>query len=104
MIEMFQIAIPCITTIAGFIIAVVQAVKTKNKSKLVELAKIVQKIPIYIEQAEQVLGAGTGKAKLQYVLNQLKVDCTMANIEYDEQGLTTEIENILKTPQKKIGE
>lgn len=88
-------------TAVSIIIAVYKTIKTKNKQKIVELAKIVQTIPDIINEAEEVLGSGTGKAKLTYALNKLNIKCLQAGIEFDEQGLTEEIENVLSTPQKK---
>lgn len=81
--------------------AVIKTIKAGKKNKLVKLAKIVQTIPESINEAEQVLGPGTGSAKLTYVLNKLNIKCLQAGIDFDELGLTQEIENVLATPQKK---
>lgn len=93
-------AISVITTILTII-----ANKSKTKSnKLVELAKIAQKLPGYIQEAEQIFGGKTGTAKLAYVLNKVQIDCITKNIEYNEEQFKGEIENILSTPEKKESE
>lgn len=96
------------TTIATTAISIITTVisvfanKNKNKSqKLVELAKIVQKLPGYIQEAETIFGAGTGTAKMAYVLNKVQLDCITNKVEYNEEQFKGEIENILTTPEKK---
>lgn len=86
---------------ASITIAVYKAIKEGKKDKLVKLAKVVQEIPNAVIEAEQILGNGTGKAKLTYVLNKLNIKCLQFGIKYDETALTQEIENVLATPQKK---
>ena len=88
-------------TAATTIIALIKIKKSNKQTKLVSLAKIVQKIPEYIKEAESIFGSKTGQAKLRYVLNSLQVECLKANIEYQEEELKVEIENILSTPEKK---
>lgn len=84
----------------GLVSAVIQTIRAQKKQGSIKLAKIVQKLPELINEAEETLGSGTGPAKIQYVLNKCHIKCLQSNIEFDEQGLTTEIENILSTPQK----
>lgn len=90
-----------IVTTISIIIAFIKTIKTGKKEKIIKLAKIVKQIPDIINEAEELLGAGNGKAKLSYVLNKLNIKCLQFGIEFDEQGLTEEVEKILETPQKK---
>ena len=92
------------TTAISIIATIIGIIKTisKNKSqKLVELAKIVQKLPGYITEAEKIFGDGTGTAKMAYVLNKVQLDCITNKVEYNEEQFKGEIENILTTPEKK---
>lgn len=74
---------------------------SKNLSISVQKLEIIEKIPKYVGEAEKIFGAGSGYAKLQYVLNKLQVDFAVANLKYDETEMTGKIENILDTPEKK---
>lgn len=90
-------AIGVITTIISIIIS-----KSKTKSeKLVQIAKIAQKLTGYIAEAETIFGAGTGTAKMAYALNKVQMDCLRSKVDYNEEQWKEEIENILTTPQKK---
>lgn len=92
------------TTAIGIITTIISIVTNKSKTKsqkLVELAKIVQKLPGYIQEAETIFGAGTGTAKMAYVLNKIQLDCITNKVEYNEEQFKGEIENILSTPKKK---
>lgn len=92
------------TTAIGIITTIVSITTNKSKTKsqkLVKLAKIVQKLPGYIQEAETIFGAGTGTAKMAYVLNKVQLDCITNKVEYSEEQFKGEIENILSTPEKK---
>lgn len=92
------------TTAIGIITTIISIITNKSKTKsqkLVELAKIVQKLPGYIQEAETIFGAGTGTAKMAYVLNKVQLDCIQNKVEYNEEQFKGEIENILSTPKKK---
>ena len=112
MTEFIISGVSFLVTAATTIIAAIKGKKSKTKTKeakkqieeknkLVKLAKIAQKIPCFISEAEEALGTGTGKAKLRYVLRELEIECLKANIEFQEEDLKVEIERILETPQKK---
>lgn len=66
-------------------------------------AEIFNKLPNFITEAEQIFGAGTGIAKLAYVLNKVQMECIKLNITYDEEATKKQIETILATPEKKEG-
>lgn len=92
------------TTAIGIITTIISIITNKSKTKsqkLVELAKIVQKLPGYIQEAETIFGAGTGTAKMAYVLNKVQLDCIQNKVDYNEKQFKGEIENILSTPKKK---
>ena len=96
--------ISIVTTAIGIITTIITIIINKSKSKsqkLVELAKIVQKLPGYIQEAETIFGTGTGTAKMAYVLNKVQLDCIQNKVEYSEEQFKGEIENILATPEKK---
>lgn len=90
-------------------------IKTKTNKKSVEqdkdtlLAgttaqnKILQLIPNFIKQAEDIFGIvpKTGTAKLMYVMQQLKNYCENRNLALDEDSTKNYIELILQTPTKK---
>lgn len=105
MTEFIISGVSFLVTAATTIIAAIKGKKSKTKAQkqnqLVSLAKIAQKIPGYISEAEEALGPGKGKAKLRYVMRELEIECIKANIEFQEENLKVEIEKILETPQKK---
>lgn len=99
-----ELIITCITTgisIISIILSIIFNNKKAKSKKIVELAKVVQKLPGYIAEAESIFGAGTGTAKMAYVLNKVQIDCLTNKVEYNEDQMKGEIENILATPQKK---
>lgn len=100
LLTILSIGVTVITTA----IAIMEKIKSKKKNRAVEVAKIVQKLPEYITEAEQLFGNGKGIVKLKYVLKEIKNDCIINNIEFDEEAYETEIEKILLTPQTKEGQ
>lgn len=105
MSEIITTGTSLLITITTIIIAKIKGSKSSKEKteaeKKVEITKIIQKLPFYIMESEEIFGAGTGKAKKQYVLNYIQIDCIKACIEYVEENWETEIEKILLTPQKK---
>lgn len=73
-----------------------------HKDVLIKLAKVCQRIPDYLIEAEQVIGAGKGEQKKLYALHLIRIVCSTFGIDYDkyEAGFMGEIERILATPQK----
>lgn len=101
MIETIKLCITIISAAIGVITTIISICtnKTKSKSqKLVELAKVVQKLPGFIKEAEDIFGAGTGNAKMAWVLSKANMECLSKKIEFNEEQFKAEIENILKTP------
>lgn len=100
----YDIAMLCVAVASAILTAVASAKKrktSKNLSTSLQKLEIIEKIPKYVGEAEKVFGAGSGYAKLQYVLNKLQVDFAVANLKYDETEMTGKIESILDTPEKK---
>lgn len=73
--------------------------KFNEKAKDYNLLKILEKLPIYITEAEDLFT--NGKSKLAYVLQKVNLECLVNKTEYNEEVIKTYIENILKTPKKK---
>ena len=67
------------------------------------ISEIINKLPKFIADAEQIFGSGTGLAKLSYVLDKVQLECVKSNVTFDERYMTEQIENILSTPEKKEG-
>lgn len=101
MIETITTISSVAVTAISIIIAIIQTIRKGKKCKSVELAKVVQKIPEYITEAEQIIGDKKGIAKLQYVLNKIQLQCQINGIDYKENEFKFEVEKILETPQKK---
>lgn len=55
----------------------------------------------FIAEAEDLFGAGNGRAKLNYVLNKVHIKCLELSLPYDEAEIKRCVEDILATPQKK---
>lgn len=93
--EIISVCLSIIFTAISTIIAIKKTEKNKQSTKIIELFN---KIPTYINQAEQMFGAGTGVAKFQYVMNNLQIECLKNNLKVDELTLQEKIENVLHTP------
>ena len=101
MIEKIEIWLPVVTAAIGAITTIITIIannKKKNAQKMVELAKVVQKLPEFINEAETIFGSGTGTAKMAYVLNKVQMACMQNNVEFNENQFKVEIEKILNTP------
>lgn len=104
MIEKISFIITIASAALGIILAIIAFCKASGKGKLkklVQLAKIVKKIPDYIIEAENIVGPGNGATKFALVMNKLQIDCMTNNVDYKEEELKYEVEKILETPQKK---
>ena len=86
----------------GIIATIATTIAKQKNTKSVKLAKILQALPSYIQEAESIFGARTGVAKLAYVLNKINIDCLSSGVAFNSEEWTVEIEDILSTPQKKI--
>lgn len=101
MLDKIEIWLPVITAAIGAITTIISIIASNKKNKaqkLVELAKVVQKLPEYINEAETIFGGGTGIAKMTYVLNKVQTACMLNKVEYNENQFKVEIEKILATP------
>lgn len=98
-----NIGVAIIAWVAALLNMIVEKSKTKKAKKIVNLAKVVQKIPGHIKEAEQLIGDGNGDKKLAVVMEKIKIDCLELAVDYESniEGLTQEVEKVLDTPQKK---
>lgn len=108
--EIIKLAISGGVVILTLICSIIKILKEKNKTKkanqIVNLAKVLQKIPEHVCAAEELIGPGNGEKKLLIVLEKIKLDCLKLQVDYEaqEENLKVEIEKILDTPQKKTEE
>lgn len=101
MVETITLWTTIATSAVGIISTLIAILSNKKKAKsqrVVELAKIVQKLPGYIQEAESIFGAGTGTAKMAWVLSKAQMECLANKVNYNEEQFKVEIENILATP------
>lgn len=62
---------------------------------------ILERVPEYCKNSEQVFGTKTGIAKYSMVISWIQIDCLRENIPFDEEYYKDRIESILDAPQKK---
>lgn len=101
----YQILIPSILSLINILILI-----CKKKVKITDslLSEVLTIIPLYIKEAEDVVGAGNGQNKFSYVFNKcinlIRVSNGMDNEtairSYGDIIIRT-IENIMACPQKK---
>lgn len=98
-----NIGVAIVAWVAALLNMIVEKSKTKKAKKIVNLAKVVQKIPAHIKAAEELIGDGNGEKKLAVVMEKIKIDCLQLAVDYESniEGLTQEVEKVLETPQKK---
>lgn len=101
-----NIGVAIVAWVAALLNMIVEKSKTKKAKKIVNLAKVVQKIPAHIKAAEELIGDGNGEKKLAVVMEKIKIDCLQLAVDYESniEGLTQEVEKVLDTPQKKQNE
>lgn len=87
-----------ISTLISLITTIMQKVKA---GKLNEVNNILSNIAVYVAESESIFGAGNGNAKLQYVMNKVKIDCLQRDVEMSDEDIITQIESVLSAPQKK---
>lgn len=79
-----------------------EAEKAKEEERIAKCKlAIIERIPSYCENAEQVFGAKTGIAKNSMVVSWVQIDCLRDNIPYDEAYFKEHIEAVLQAPHKK---
>lgn len=101
-----NIGVAIVAWVAALLNMLVEKNKTKKAKKIVNLAKVVQRIPAHIKAAEELIGDGNGDKKLAVVMEKIKIDCLELAVDYESnlEGLTQEVEKVLDTPQKKQNE
>ena len=78
--------------IASALIAYIKAKKSGNTAGQVE---ILNKIPELVIKAEQLFGAGNGSAKLQYVMNELRIFALERRIKVDNATLENSVNTMV---------
>lgn len=71
--------------------------KLNKSNKKNALFSVVEKLPDYILEAENLFDRG--KSKLAYVLQKVHLDCVALGIDFNEEVFTSYVEDILETPQ-----
>lgn len=78
--------------IASALIAYIKAKKSGNTAGQIE---ILNKIPELVIRAEQIFGAGKGSAKLQYVMNELRIFALEHKIKVDSATLENSVNSMV---------
>lgn len=70
-------------------------------TRLTATQEVIAKIPQKIKESETIFKSGNGAGKLAWCVSQLMLDVVKNDLDLTEKDLTTKIEEILDTPQKK---
>ena len=70
-------------------------------ARLTATQEVIAKIPQKIKESETIFKNGNGAGKLAWCVSQLMLDVVKNDLDLTEKDLTTKIEEILETPQKK---
>lgn len=63
--------------------------------------EVIAKIPQKIKESETIFKGGNGAGKLAWCVSQLMLEVVKNDLDITETELTSKIEEILETPQKK---
>lgn len=63
--------------------------------------EVIAKIPQKIKESETIFKSGNGAGKLAWCVSQLMLEVVKNDLDITETELTSKIEEILETPQKK---
>ena len=91
-------------TLILIIISILTVILDNKLSKSEKLSKIKAVLPDIILKVENAFGRGNGELKKEYALVETQKQCIAQKIKLTPELLTElsqDIENILKTPQKK---
>lgn len=78
--------------IASFIFAYVKA---KKNGKSISMLSLIEKIPLFVTTAETIFGKGNGRAKLEYVLTQLKMLAMENGLTIDDAKLRADVNSVV---------
>lgn len=97
-IDVIYLGLSCVVAIASIVTSVFT---TTNKKKKTRVLAVLANVVTYVQQAEQIFGNGNGKAKLQWVLTKVQIDCFANKVTISDDEIVKEIDKVLSTPQKK---
>ena len=100
MLETIGLWVTIISGVISIALIVFQCIKSKDASRLL---RVLNKIPTFIKDAEMLLGPKTGKAKFEYVMAQIKVECLSNGVKFNQDTIGAKVEEYLETPTKKTG-
>lgn len=86
------LAVSIALAVISWIVAFVKAKRTGNKQGILDLF---EQIPKLVEKAEMLFGSGTGTAKLNYVLTELRLFAFENHIKVDKEQLEQQVENVV---------
>ena len=99
------IGVEFVVSLVFAVVSRVLAKKNKDVNRSLEyFAKeesILQFLPRFISEAEDLFGDGNGQAKLDFVLNKVHIACLENSIPFVKNVIIERIESILSTPEKK---
>lgn len=91
---------PILTIICSFLIFIKNKIKKKQVRKVIEnKEELMKKIIPYIEEAEKFINF-SGEEKKEYVMTKLKgyaIDC---GIDFDENGISDKVEELIELSKK----
>ena len=96
--EIVTVGVSVGVSLASIALSLIKTIKAKKTAKVLSLW---DKVPVYITQAEQIFGAKTGLAKLEFVLSKVQTDCVKLNLDVSDEEIKSHIEEILATPTTK---
>lgn len=97
-IDLIYLGLSCLIAIGSIVTSILT---TTGKSKKARALEVLANVVTYVEQAEQIFGAGNGQAKLQWVLTKVQIDCVKNNVKLTDEEIAKQVESILSTPNKK---
>lgn len=99
--ELIALCVSCVLTLVGFIWSMVASKQSGTKSKLMHVILL---IPNLIFEAEKLFGRGNGAKKVQWVLDQVKIECLKIGVNVTNEYVINLVKAVMKAPQDKESE
>lgn len=74
---------------------------SKSSSNKTKLLGVVLSVPNLVFEAEKLFGRGNGVKKIQWVLDQVKMQCLETGLSVTKDFVTELVKSIMKAPQDK---